>query len=69
LALFRSWAGNSNFRPAYAAYVYKKYCRGKAAKLLDISSGYGGRLVGAIASGVVVSGVVYRLHDCVLSSE
>ena len=49
-----SWTqGVSNFRPSYAAYIYKKYCHKSSGKVLDISTGYGGRLVGAIASGAV----------------
>src|SRR5439155_25494652 len=51
-ALSRSCGGNWNFCRAYAAYVYRKYCR-KSGRVLDICTGYGGRLVGAIASGVV----------------
>jgi 16S rRNA G966 N2-methylase RsmD len=49
-----SWTqGVSNFRPSYAAYIYKKYCHKSPGKVLDICTGYGGRLVGAIASGTV----------------
>jgi hypothetical protein len=49
-----SWTqGVSNFRPAYAAYIYKKYCHKNPGKVLDICAGYGGRLVGAIASGAL----------------
>lgn len=39
----------SNFRPGFACYLYKKYCPDNAV-VLDSSTGYGGRLVGAIAS-------------------
>src|SRR5262249_12323726 len=49
-----SWTqGVSNFRPSYAAWLYRKYCHKTPGKVLDISTGYGGRLVGAIASGAV----------------
>ena len=49
-----SWTqGVSNFRPSFAAYIYKKYCHKSPGKVLDICTGYGGRLVGAIASGAV----------------
>jgi hypothetical protein len=42
----------SNFRPGFACYLYRKYCE-PGSVVLDCSAGYGGRLVGAIASGVV----------------
>jgi hypothetical protein len=42
----------SNFRPAYAMSLYREFC-GKDSMVLDTSTGYGGRLVGAMASGVV----------------
>jgi hypothetical protein len=41
----------SNFRPGYACYIYRKYCR-KNDTVLDTSMGFGGRLVGFIASGI-----------------
>lgn len=42
----------SNFRPGFACYLYRKYAP-ENATVLDTSTGYGGRLVGAIASGNV----------------
>lgn len=42
----------SNFRPGYSSYMYRRFCSPGAA-VLDTSFGFGGRLVGAIASGVV----------------
>jgi hypothetical protein len=42
----------SNFRPSAAAAIYKKYCPDGGA-VWDMSSGFGGRLIGALASGVV----------------
>ncbi len=39
----------SNFRPAFAKYIYIKYCPEKG-KIFDPSMGYGGRLVGFLAS-------------------
>ena len=39
----------SNFRPAFAKFVYTKYCT-KNGKIFDPSFGYGGRLVGFLAS-------------------
>lgn len=42
----------SNFRPAFAMSLYREFCK-KDAIVLDTSTGYGGRLVGAMASGVV----------------
>jgi hypothetical protein len=44
----------ANFRPGFAAYLYRRFCTA-GASVLDTSTGYGGRLVGAIGSGVVAS--------------
>lgn len=41
----------ANFRPAFALMLYRKYCS-KGAVVLDTSTGYGGRLVGYLASGI-----------------
>ena len=41
----------SNFRPGFASYLYRKYAPPNAT-VLDTSTGYGGRLVGFIASGL-----------------
>ena len=40
----------SNFRPGFAAYLYRQFCPDNA-NVLDTSTGYGGRLVGFIGSG------------------
>ncbi len=40
----------SNFRPGFALLMYRKYCD-KNSVILDTSTGYGGRLIGFIASG------------------
>ena len=42
----------SNFRPGFAAYLYRRFCPMDGI-VLDTSTGYGGRLIGAIGSGVV----------------
>lgn len=42
----------SNFRPGFAAYLYRRFCE-PGGTILDTSHGYGGRLVGALASTVV----------------
>jgi len=42
----------SNFRPGFACYLYRKYCP-EGGVVLDTSTGYGGRLLGAVASQVV----------------
>lgn len=42
----------SNFRPGYAAYLYRRFVP-PGGTVLDTSAGFGGRLVGAIASTVV----------------
>lgn len=39
----------SNFRPGFAVYLYREFAPDNAV-VLDTSTGYGGRLVGAIAS-------------------
>lgn len=44
--------GVSNFRPTAAAAIYKKFCEPNSV-VWDMSCGYGGRLLGAMASGVV----------------
>jgi hypothetical protein len=41
----------SNFRPGFACRLYREYCE-PGATVLDTSTGYGGRLVGFIASGM-----------------
>jgi len=41
----------SNFRPGFALYLYRKYAP-PGATVLDTSTGYGGRLVGFLASGL-----------------
>lgn len=41
----------SNFRPGFAAYLYRKYCK-QGDTVLDTSTGYGGRLTGFLASGI-----------------
>lgn len=41
----------SNFRPGVALHYYRRYCKSGAA-VLDTSTGYGGRLVGFLASGL-----------------
>lgn len=40
----------ANFRPGFAAYLYRQYCPDDAT-VLDTSTGYGGRLVGFMGSG------------------
>jgi ParB-like nuclease domain len=42
----------SNFRPGFASYMYRRFCP-PGGRVLDTSTGYGGRLVGAISSCVV----------------
>lgn len=41
----------SNFRPGFAAHLYRRFCS-PGATVLDTSTGYGGRLVGFIGSGM-----------------
>ena len=41
----------SNFRPGFACLLYRQYCQ-PGAVVLDTSTGYGGRLVGFLASGM-----------------
>jgi hypothetical protein len=41
----------SNFRPGFASYLYRRYCK-QGDTVLDTSTGYGGRLTGFLASGI-----------------
>jgi hypothetical protein len=41
----------SNFRPGFACHLYRTYCK-PGAVVLDTSTGYGGRLIGFLASGL-----------------
>jgi hypothetical protein len=41
----------SNFRPGFATMLYQEYCK-KGDTVLDTSTGYGGRLVGFMGSGI-----------------
>lgn len=49
LSLVNGTQACSNFRPAFARYVYEEYAS-KGATIFDPSTGYGGRLVGFLAS-------------------
>lgn len=42
----------SNFRPGFALSIYRRFSRGLGTVVLDTSTGYGGRLVGFMASGL-----------------
>ncbi len=50
LTLVNGTQACSNFRPGFALLFYRRYCN-PGAVVLDTSTGYGGRLVGFIASG------------------
>lgn len=45
----------ANFRPGFAALLYRKYCP-PGATVFDSSTGYGGRLVGFFGSGIISNG-------------
>ena len=51
LGLVSGTQAASNFRPGYACGISRKYCK-PGDTVLDTSTGYGGRLVGFIASGI-----------------
>jgi hypothetical protein len=51
LTLVRGTQACSNFRPAFASYLYRTYTH-EGATVLDTSTGYGGRLVGYIAAQI-----------------
>ena len=51
LSVMMGGQGAANFRPGYAMYLYRKFAR-PGGTVLDTSAGYGGRLVGFIASGI-----------------
>lgn len=52
ISLVKNTQQCSNFRPGFAAHIYRRFCP-PGGVVLDTSTGYGGRLVGAIASTVV----------------
>ena len=52
IGLVKNTQACSNFRPGFAAHMYRRFCPAGGV-VLDTSTGYGGRLVGAIASTVV----------------
>lgn len=52
ISMVRGTQACANFRPGFAAYLYRRFCP-VGGIVLDTSTGYGGRLVGAIASTVV----------------
>jgi hypothetical protein len=55
----------ANFRPGFACYLYRKYLADflkgepRACRVLDTSTGYGGRLTGFLASGLAGRGGQY----------
>jgi hypothetical protein len=51
LSLSQGTQACANFRPGFALSLYRRYCT-PGAVVLDTSTGYGGRLVGFIASGL-----------------
>ncbi len=51
LAIVSGTQACSNFRPGFALAIYRRFAQPGAA-ILDTSSGYGGRLVGWMASGL-----------------
>lgn len=51
LAIVSGVQACANFRPGFAVAMYRRFARPGAA-ILDTSSGYGGRLVGYMASGI-----------------
>lgn len=51
LALSQGTQACANFRPGFAMSLYRRYCQ-PGCVVLDTSTGYGGRLVGFIASGL-----------------
>ena len=60
LASIRMRIGSVNqFRPAYAKFIYTKY---NSKKVLDISAGWGGRMLGAMACGIDYTGFDTNLN-------
>lgn len=51
LTLVRGTQACANFRPGFAAWIYRKFCK-PGDTVLDTSTGYGGRLIGFIAAKV-----------------
>ena len=52
LRSFSGTQGVSNFKPTSAGAIYRRYCKA-GSSVWDMSCGYGGRLLGAVASGVI----------------
>lgn len=52
IGLVKNTQACSNFRPGFAAHLYRRFCP-PGGTVLDTSTGYGGRLVGAMASTTV----------------
>lgn len=50
MAIVANTQACSNFRPGFALSYYRRYCRRGGEVVLDTSTGYGGRLVGFLAS-------------------
>lgn len=53
LSIFEGVQTASNFPPACAAAIYRHHIQGNEGVVWDMSCGFGGRLLGAIASGAV----------------
>jgi hypothetical protein len=49
LRTFTGTQSVSNFRPTAAAAIYDRYLRGEGGAVWDMSAGFGGRLLGALA--------------------
>lgn len=51
LSIINGTQACSNFRPGFACYIYKTYCKPHDI-VLDTSTGFGGRLIGFVASNI-----------------
>lgn len=53
-AISLAWSTVNSMRPAFAMNMYKAH---KATRVLDITAGWGGRMVGALAAGIDYIGI------------
>lgn len=63
LKMFSGVQSVSNFRPTAASALYELFLPNGDGKVLDMSSGFGGRLLGAMRSNHRVGGISYEGYD------
>lgn len=63
LKMFSGVQAVSNFRPTAASAIYETFLPEGGGKILDMSSGFGGRLLGAIRANHRVGEISYEGYD------